>query len=176
VYRRGSPATGSGSRRSGAELKAAVSTNLDVITETMAYGLLVDNNEGSALTISAEEAHANLIAAQVVNEKETRAQVRQAPGEQRVLRRKVRGRRPDPPGSSKKPIRPGERARASGMIRAVYSGDRLDVERSPIFTMKPYFDFYVLDGQVFVRNKKQIEPCSGTSGARPGLRCPDRRA
>lgn len=140
-----------------AELKAAVSTNLDVITETLAYGLLVDNNEGSALTILAEEAHANLIAAQVLNETEIKRAknvkhlansafyVAKFVANDRTL---LAVRKTDTTWRTRK---------ASGMIRAVYSGDRLDVERSPVFTIEPYFDFYVLDGQVFVRNKKQFE-------------------
>lgn len=92
-----------------AELREAARINLDGITETIEYDILAQNNEGSALTIMADETAS-------------------------WKTRKVTGR-----------------------ITMVFRDEELDVDRDPVFTIEPYFDFFVLQDRIFVRAKANFE-------------------
>lgn len=139
------------------KLKETVSGALDGITETIEYDVLVQNNEGSALTIETDETYVHLIAAEVAND---------TPG------RKARSAKDL--ANSKfcviKFIRDGKTLLAvskndtswstrktAGLIRAVFSDNELDVEEAPVFTIRPNFDFFVLGGRIFIKSKPNFE-------------------
>ena len=39
----------------------------------------------------------------------------------------------------------------------MFKGDELDLEEEPVFTVRPDFDFYVLDDRIFIRSKPRFE-------------------
>ncbi|MEJ7934459.1 Kiwa anti-phage protein KwaB-like domain-containing protein [Sphingobium sp. AN558] len=138
-------------------VKEAVVGSLDGISETIEYDILVQNNEGSALTIMTDETYAHLIAAQVVNEtlakkvtklKELRNSKFYAikfVGEEGTM---LAVRRADQSWSSRK---------SGGIIKVVYSDDELDLDENPTFNIEPYFDFFIFDDRIFISSKKSFE-------------------
>ncbi|KQO50381.1 Kiwa anti-phage protein KwaB-like domain-containing protein [Methylobacterium sp. Leaf85] len=133
------------------------STCIEPIAETIEYDILAQNNEASALTLQADETHAHLI---------SRAASEPTPA------RKVRGpqdlansvfcvakfvhgdktllavRKTDGSWSTRK---------TSGFIRMIFTDEELDLDEEPVFTIRPDFDFFVLDDRVFVRSKPRFE-------------------
>jgi hypothetical protein len=139
------------------ELRAAVRLNLERITETIEYGILAQNNEGSALTIMSDETHAHLIVAQVPNETQAHKvrNLKQLANSKFCVAKFVRDgktllavRKTDATWSTR---------RASNLIRMVYVDDELDVDNEPTFAIRPDFDFFVLDDRIFVRSKPNFE-------------------
>lgn len=138
-------------------LQVAVSDNLEAITETIEYDVLAQNNEASALTIQADETEAHQIAAQIMDPTDA-LKVRNLEdlkdSDFYVARFALDGqamlaiRKTDPSWSTRK---------ASGLIRMVYSDDELDVDDDPVFTIRPDFDFFVLNDLIFIRSKPRFE-------------------
>jgi hypothetical protein len=139
-------------------VKTSVAESLGGITETIEYDILVQNNEGSALTIMTDETYTHLIAAQVANESKSRKvtklsqlsntkfyAIKFVNDEGEIL---LAVRRADRSWSSRK---------AKGVIKAVYSDDELDIDQNPTFNIDPYFDFFVLDDKIFISSKKSFE-------------------
>jgi hypothetical protein len=138
-------------------LRGAVGSCLAPIAETIAYDILAQNNEASALTLQSDETHAHLIFAAVAEP---------------TPKRKVRGiqdlansvfcvatfvhggktllavRKTDASWSTR---------RTSGVIRMIFRDEELDLEEAPGFTIRPDFDFFILDDHVFVRAKNNFE-------------------
>jgi hypothetical protein len=122
------------------ELRGAVRTNLDGITETIEYDILAQNNEGSALTIMADETYAHLIAEQVTNETPARKarELKQLRNSKFYVAKLVHGdrtllavRKTDATWTTRK---------VTGRIAMVFRDEELDVDRDPIFTIEPFFD------------------------------------
>jgi Domain of unknown function (DUF4868) len=139
------------------ELRTAVLSNFERITETIDYNLLAQNNEGSVLTINSDETAVHLIVKEVANE----TQARKVKGVKDLENGKFcvakfvsRGktllavRKTDTTWSTRK---------SSNLVTMVFSDYVLDVNRNPTFTIRPDFDFYVLDDRIFVRNKPNFE-------------------
>jgi hypothetical protein len=139
------------------ELRGAVRTNLDGITETIEYDILAQNNEGSALTIMADETYAHLIAEQVTNETPARKarELKQLRNSKFYVAKLVHGdrtllavRKTDATWTTRK---------VTGRIAMVFRDEELDVDRDPIFTIEPFFDFFMLQDRIFVRSKAHFE-------------------
>ncbi|CAH1689841.1 conserved hypothetical protein [Hyphomicrobiales bacterium] len=138
-------------------LRDAVQTNLEGITETIEYGVLAQNNEGSALTIDTDETVAHRIAAQIMEPtdglkvrnladlKDTDFYVARFALADQVM---LAVRKTDASWSTRK---------SGGLIRMVYSDDELDVDDDPAFTIRPDFDFFVLTDRIFIRSKPRFE-------------------
>ncbi|GLS45895.1 Kiwa anti-phage protein KwaB-like domain-containing protein [Methylobacterium brachythecii] len=140
-----------------ARLKDAVGSCVGPITETIAYDILAQNNEASALTIQADETHAHLIFEAVANPtpaRKVRGAHDLANGKFCVARFVLDGRtllavrKTDASWSTR---------RTSGLIRMIYADEELDVDEEPTFAIRPEFDFFVLDDEVFVRSKAHFE-------------------
>ncbi|MBB5763363.1 hypothetical protein HNR01_002995 [Methylorubrum rhodesianum] len=140
-----------------ARLKEAVGSALGEITETIEYDVLVQNNEGSALTIQTDETYVHLIAAEVANDTPGRKarSVKDLANSKFCVIKFVRDEK-TMLAVSKNDTSWSTR-RTTGFIRAVYSDDELGVEEAPVFTIRPNFDFFVLDERIFIRSKPNFE-------------------
>lgn len=138
-------------------LKAAVSNVRDNIDETLNYGLLAQNNENSALTISLEETYANLIIAQSANPTEPRKakkikDVNNA--EFYVVKMTLQEssifcvRRTDHSWKTRKAI---------NALSAVFNDDVMTLETGTSFTLSKYFDFFIVGDTILVTNKPNFE-------------------
>lgn len=140
-----------------ARLKEAVGDALTNITETIEYDVLAQNNEGSALIIETDETYAHLIADAVVNDTPQRKarNVRDLANSKFTVIKFVRDdrtmlavSRTDESWSTR---------RATGLIRAVFSDNELDIEEAPVFTIRPVFDFFLLGDRIFIKSKRNFE-------------------
>ncbi|KQO61810.1 Kiwa anti-phage protein KwaB-like domain-containing protein [Methylobacterium sp. Leaf88] len=138
-------------------LRGAVGTCLEPIAETIEYDILAQNNEGSALTLQADETHAHLISAAVADP---------------TPARKVRGIRDLAnsvfcvakfvhEGKTLLAVRKTDASwstrRTTGVIKMFFNDEELDLEEKPGFSIRPDFDFFILDDRVFVRSKPHFE-------------------
>lgn len=139
------------------KLRETVRVELDGITETIEYGVLRQNNEGSALTIQTDETYVHLIAGEVANDAPGRRahSVKELANSKFCVVKFVRDgktmlavRKTDATWSTRK---------AAGLIKVIFSDDELDVEEDPVFTIRPDFDFFVLEDRIFIRSKPNFE-------------------
>lgn len=139
------------------ELRDAVVRNLGGISETIDYDVLAQNNEASAMIIEADETDAHLIAAQVTeptDDLKARDADQLRDSEFCVVRFARDGgallavRKTDASWSTRK---------TRGLIRMVFTDQELDVDHEPVFTIRPDFDFFVLNGRIFIRSKPNFE-------------------
>lgn len=139
------------------KLKEAVGGALAGISETVEYDVLVQNNEGSALTIETDETYVNLIAAEVANDTPARKarSVKDLANSKFCVIKFVKDDKTmlavsknDTSWSTRK---------TAGFIRTVFSDNELDVEEAPVFTIRPNFDFFVLGERIFIRSKPNFE-------------------
>lgn len=140
-----------------AELRGAVGSRLADITETIEYGILAQNNEGSALTIMSDETHVHQVSAEVANEtaaKKVKNIKHLANSKFYVIKfvnehgSMLAIRKTDSSWGTRK---------TGGMIKMIYSDDELDIDRQPTFNIQPFFDFYVLNDQIFIDSKPRFE-------------------
>lgn len=138
-------------------LRDAVSKALEGITETMEYDILAQNNESSALTLGADETHIALVEGQAANPTEGRKVTRLkqiANADFYMLRFATDDglllavRKTNATWSTK---------RSSNILRVVFEDEELDVDQRPSFSLEPFFDFFVFDGDVFVSHKGRFE-------------------
>jgi hypothetical protein len=47
--------------------------------------------------------------------------------------------------------------RSSKMVRVVFTDDQLDIDQRPSFSLEPFFDFFVFNGEIYVSNKGRFE-------------------
>ena len=140
-----------------AALRESVTGALEAITETIDYDILAQNNESSALTLGSDETHIALVEAQALNPTPNRKvrTLRQIANSGFYLLRfatpegtLLAVRKTNPTWSTK---------RSSNMLRVVFSDDELDIDERPAFSLDPFFDFFVFNGEIFVSNKGRFE-------------------
>ena len=138
-------------------LRESVTGALEAITETIDYDILAQNNESSALTLGSDETHIALVEAQALNPTPNRKvrTLRQIANSGFYLLRfstpegiLLAARKTNPTWSTK---------RSSNMLRVVFSDDELDIDERPAFSLDPFFDFFVFNGEIFVSNKGRFE-------------------
>lgn len=143
------------------ELKTAlcdsVTGALAAITETIDYDILAQNNESSALTLGADETHIAMVDAQALNPTPGRKihQLRQIANAAFYMLRFATNdgvllavRKTNPTWSTR---------RSSNIIRVVFDDDQLDIDERPSFSLEPFFDFFVFNGEIYVSNKGRFE-------------------
>lgn len=140
-----------------AALRESVTGALEAITETIDYDILAQNNESSALTLGSDETHIALVEAQALNPTPNRKvrTLKQIANSGFYLLRfatpegiLLAVRKTNPTWSTK---------RSSNMLRVVFSDDELDIDERPAFSLDPFFDFFVFNGEIFVSNKGRFE-------------------
>jgi Domain of unknown function (DUF4868) len=139
------------------ELRTAVRSNFERITETIEYSLLAQNNEGSVLTINSDETAVHLIVKEVANE----TQARKTRGVKDLENGKFCVAKFVSSGKALLAVRKTDTTwstrKSSSLVTMVFSDHVLDVNRNPTFTIRPDFDFYILDERIFVRSKPNFE-------------------
>lgn len=138
-------------------LRTAVSGAIGAVDETIVYEVLAQNHETSVLTLGADETHIALVEAQAANPTED-LKVRQlreiANSDFYLLRFATEDgvllavRKTNATWSTR---------RSSGILRVVFDDEELDIDERPAFSLEPYFDFFVLGGDIFVSNKTRFE-------------------
>jgi hypothetical protein len=140
-----------------ASLRDAVTRALEAVTETIDYDILAQNNESSVLLLGADETHIALVEGQAANPTEARKvrQLKQIANadfymlrfatEETVL---LAVRKTNATWSTR---------RSSNILRVVFEDEELDVDERPSFSLEPFFDFFVFDGDVLVSNKQRFE-------------------
>ena len=141
-----------------AALKGAIKQRITAIGETVDYEALADNNEASALTIGLDETAAHLIVAATGSilpahrVGSLRAlqnikfyAVKLVTADQKAL---YAVKRTDDSFKSRK---------AFDLVSVVFSGDRLDLETNPAFTLSKNFDFFIFEDGIFITHKAHFE-------------------
>ena len=138
-------------------LKAAIAAARDKITETNEYELLAQNNESSALTLTALETHAGLVIEAAKDElpsKKARNLKHLQNTDFYTVKVVTHGNvlhavaRANDSWKTKK---------VSGLLPVVFSDDELELEDSPAFALSKYFDFFIVDDHVLISSKGNFE-------------------
>lgn len=138
-------------------IKDAIRNSVASITETVDYDILAQNNEGSALTIPVDETYAHLITAQAQNDtvakKVTKLKQMENIAFYAIKLVNDHGslfaiRKADSSWRSKT---------AMTRLKVIYKDDELDLDQSPSFNITSYFDFYMLDTEIFISGKREFE-------------------
>jgi hypothetical protein len=140
-----------------ATLKSAIVDARAAIEEVNAYGLLAQNNEGSVLSIDTLETHAGLIVERVADASVQR-KARNVGHIQNtafyVVRLTNNGqvlhavRKTDASWGTK---------RRNGLIDLVFRDEGFELDEAPQFSLSRYVDFFILDDQVFIKDKARFE-------------------
>jgi hypothetical protein len=140
-----------------AVLKQTVGAERGRVEETVEYGLLAQNNEASALSISAEETHAGLLVAAVAAETEAR-RVRRPEhlrNSKFYLIKLVHGdtvihavRRTDSGWTTKRSVS----ARS-----CLFEEKRLTLDDRPHFDIENSIDFFIVGGEILILSKGRFE-------------------
>ena len=138
-------------------LKNALVEERQKIEEILEYSLLVQNNEGSALSITVEETWAGLITAQAAESTPARQlhNLKQINNAEFYVVRYVSGediiyavKKADPSWKSRKHV---------GTMAAVFRNDQLELDEEPRFVISKYFDFYIVGDEIIISNKGAFE-------------------
>jgi hypothetical protein len=140
-----------------AALRAALQARRAEVTETMEYGLLAQNNEGSAMTIGLEETFAPVIVDQAGDPTAKRKvkDLKQIANAAFYVVKCVAG------GQTIYAVRKTDeswRTRTSkGSISVVFGDDQLALDERPRFTISKHFDFFIVDETILVLQKPRFE-------------------
>lgn len=127
------------------------------IEEVNAYGILTQNNEGSALSISTIETHADLIIAQTANALPQRKvrNVKDVQNTKFYVVRMTSGasvlhavRKTDASWSGR---------RRSGFIDVMFRDEALELDAAPQFSISRHVDFFIIDDTILIKDKGHFE-------------------
>lgn len=139
------------------ELKASISEARSKIEEVKEYGLLTQNNEGSALQIDTAETHAGLIVAQSANplpQKKIKSEKEVTNTDFFVVRLTVGDsvlhavRRTDSSWKTKQ---------RKGIIDIGFRDNALELDSTPSFSLSKYVDFFIAGDSIIIPNKANFE-------------------
>jgi hypothetical protein len=138
-------------------LREAVTAARGDVTETIEYGLLAQNNEGSALTIGIEETYAPFIVDQATDPTPKRKvkKLKEIANATFYVVKLVAGdkviygaRKTDDSWRTRK---------AKGAISVVFTDDQLELDERPHFGLSKYFDFFIVGDVILVLQKTRFE-------------------
>lgn len=139
------------------KLREIVTREISTITEKKDYSLLAENNEASVLSIEADETHVGLLADQFAAELPVRKikDVKTIFNANFYVIKLVQGanilfavRKTDATWRSKS---------ARNVVTAFFSDTQLDVAPDENFRIQTNVDFFGINGNLFVRNKRNFE-------------------
>ena len=138
-------------------LKTAVSEARDAIEEVNPYGLLAQNNEASVLGIDTLETHAGLIVAAAANALPQRkaTNLRHVQNTDFYVIRMTNG--DQVLHAVRKADSSWKTSRRSGYIDVLFRDEGLELDEAPQFSLSKYVDFFVLDDQIFIKEKARFE-------------------
>lgn len=140
-----------------AALKQAISDARNTIEEVNPYGLLAENNEASVLSIGTLETHADLIVAAAADAlpqrkvsslghiQNTDFYVIKFTSEQSVLH------------TVRKADASWRSSRRGNYIDVLFRDEGLQLDDSPQFSLSKYVDFFILDGEILIKEKAKFE-------------------
>ena len=140
-----------------AELKSAMINEIDRITEVQEYGLLTENNENSALSISTVETHAGLIVEGTAEEtpQNKADSLRKVQNSAFYVIKMVSGetvvrgvRKTDPSWRVRRVV---------DAITVFFSDEQLGIDPTPTLYISHQIDFLIADDLILVLNKANFE-------------------
>jgi hypothetical protein len=140
-----------------AALRAAIAAARTSIEEVRAYGLLAQNNEGSALSIGVDETHAPLVLAacgDAIPDRRVRGIKDMSNATFYVVKLVANGyvllafRKTDSSWRSRN---------ARGVMNAIFSEQTLTLDDRPRFALSSFVDFFVISEDILVRDKGAFE-------------------
>lgn len=138
-------------------LKESIQAARDKITETIEYDLLAQNNEGSALTLTALETHGGLIVDAAVDELAAKkvSRLKDLQNTSFYSVKIVSG------GTTLHAVAKANNSwrskKSSGLLSVVFSDEELELEENPAFSISKYFDFFILGSHVLISDKGNFE-------------------
>lgn len=138
-------------------LKEAVAAARASIEEVNAYGILAQNNEGSALGIGTIDTHADLIVAQTANALPQRKvkNLKQVQNTDFYVVRMTSGgrvlhavRKTDASWSAR---------RRSGYIDVLFRDEALELDAAPQFSLSRHVDFFIFEDTILIKEKARFE-------------------
>lgn len=137
-------------------LKRVATDERGRITETIAYDLLAENNEGSALTISADETNLPLILGQMAAET-TAARSRDVNDLHRSGFYAVKFANTTSTLYAFRKTTSNWKTRRDPVAWAIFAENRLTLDTSPRFELEAHFDFFAINGEILILNKNRFE-------------------
>nr|WP_100548268.1 MULTISPECIES: Kiwa anti-phage protein KwaB-like domain-containing protein [unclassified Pseudomonas] len=140
-----------------AKLKETATQCRLAMTETIEYGLLAQNNEGSALRVPLIETHADKIIAESLD---------QTPAKRVAEMKKMQNaafyavKISSPAGNLycvKKTDDSWKTKKRNGAINTLFRANILEIDDSPTFNLAKVFDFFILNDSLFISNKRHFE-------------------
>lgn len=140
-----------------AALREALAARRAEITETMDYGLLAQNNEGSAMTIGMEETFAPFIVDQAGDPTRKRKvkNLKQIANAAFCVVKFVAGQ--ETIYGVRKTDESWRTRTSKGSISVVFGDDQLSLDDRPRFTLSKHFDFFIVSGTILVLQKPRFE-------------------
>ncbi|GJL97183.1 MAG: DUF4868 domain-containing protein [Hyphobacterium sp.] len=135
-------------------LRNVLAAQRDRIEEVEEYGILAQNNEGSALLIQTDETHAGIVTGQMAEElqqKKANTLKKVRPSEFYVIKavlgdQLIYGfRKTDRSWKTKK------------QTALFYSEQRMDIDETPSMDLMNDLDFFIADGEILILNKARFE-------------------
>lgn len=138
-------------------LKNAVGAERARIEEVQEYGLLAQNNEGSALSIPADETHADL----VLNECGAETQAKQVTTLKEIQNASFYVIKIVVGASVVYAVKKSDSSwrtrRSRNVISAVFADQQLGLEPAPSFTISKSIDFFIVGGTLLISEKGKFE-------------------
>lgn len=140
-----------------AALKETIDSSRNAIEETLEYGILVQNNEGSALTVDALETHAGLIMESSAAELDQLrlATIKQVQNTKFVAAKLVIG--DQVLYAVTKTNSSWQTRAAKRFLSVVFSDEQLALADDPTFEIPKTVDFFIFNGTVLIQNKGHFE-------------------
>jgi len=126
------------------------------ITETIEYDLLAENNEGSALTISADETNLPLILGQMAAET-TAARSRDVNDLHRSGFYAVKFANTTSTLYAFRKTTSNWKTRRDKVAWTIFAENRLTLDTSSRFELEAHFDFFAINGEILILNKNRFE-------------------
>ncbi|MXO48936.1 DUF4868 domain-containing protein [Erythrobacter vulgaris] len=140
-----------------AALKSAIDDARADIEEVQEYGLLAQNNEGSALLIDTAETHAGLIVGQTANP----VPQKKVKNEKEIVNTSFFVVRLTHNGSVLHAVRKTDASwktkQRKGLIDIGFRDSALELDDAPRFSLSKYVDFFIADDRIIIPHKANFE-------------------
>lgn len=140
-----------------ASLREAVSARLADVNEILEYDILAQNNEGSVLTLGADETYIAMVEGQSANPTEGRKVKRLKQIENSAFYMVRFASEAGVLLAVRKTDASWKTRKSANKLHVVFADEELDVDERPSFTLEPAFDFFVFGGDIYVAHKGRFE-------------------
>jgi len=128
------------------------------ITEVLDYGILSQNNEGSALSIKLDETHGELILEKIADEIQDRKvkNLKEINNSTFYVIKTV-AQNGDKIFAVRKTDDSWRTKKLVGLISAIFSDDGLDLNEERSFNISSHVDFFIVGDEILILNKQNFE-------------------